>query len=112
MFIVWTTPYVLIDTGVSLLSFSENTPLINIFSNSLGAPPLRREIFGAVAHNGYTWYDISTYTITDHRRNVCSKASDFFFKEENYLNRTKPIRKSPILYTVASQRKQNRPYFV
>ena len=36
----------------------------------------------------------------------------FFFKEENYLNRAKLIRRSRSPYTVASQLKQNRLYFV
>ena len=64
-----------------MLNFSENTPRMNFFSNSLGGPPPRREIFGAFARKGYTWYDISTYTITGHRRNVCWKASDFFLRK-------------------------------
>ena len=64
-----------------MLSFSENTPLMNFFQTHWGGPPPRREIFGAVAHNGYTWYDISTYTLTGRRRNICLKASDFFSRK-------------------------------
>ena len=71
-----------------MLSFSENTPLMHFFFKLIRGSSSEKKIFGAVARKVYTWYDISTYTMTGRRRNICSKASVFFFqgREKMFLS--------------------------
>ena len=95
-----------------VLSSSENTPLMNFFQTHWGVL-LREEKYSVrlpimVIHGMISRLIPLRATVEMYVR----KQVIFFFKEENYLNRTKLIRKSRSPYTVASQLKQNRLYFV